>query len=95
MANRWSHHAGKRQLLRPQRVWLEEGALLRDAGRLAGIPGVLLHGHLDLNTPLGTTWELTRTWPDAKLLALPDPGHQSSDTKRDRMLSALDKFARE
>ena len=25
-------------------AWLEEGALLRDAGRLAGIPGVLIHG---------------------------------------------------
>ena len=33
-------------------AWLEEGALLRDAGRLAGIPGVLIHGRLDLGGPL-------------------------------------------
>src|SRR6266540_2996414 len=35
-------------------AWLEEGALLRDAGRLAGIPGVLIHGRLDLSGPLDT-----------------------------------------
>ena len=34
-------------------AWLEEGALLRDASRLAGIPGVLIHGRLDLGSPLG------------------------------------------
>ena len=28
--------------------------LLRDAGRLAGIPGVLIHGRLDLSGPLDT-----------------------------------------
>ena len=33
------------------RAWLEDGALLRDAGRLAGIPGVLVHGRLDLSCP--------------------------------------------
>ena len=32
-------------------AWLEEGALLRDAGRLAGIPGVLIHGRLDMGSP--------------------------------------------
>ena len=25
-------------------AWIEEGALLRDAGRLSGVPGVLIHG---------------------------------------------------
>lgn len=65
-------------------AWLEEGALLRDAGRLAGIPGVLIHGRLDLSGPLDTAWELARAWPDAKLVALRDSGHQGSDTKRDR-----------
>ena len=33
-------------------AWLEEGQLLRDARRLAGIPGVLIHGRLDLGGPL-------------------------------------------
>lgn len=76
-------------------AWLEEGALLRDAGRLAGIPGVLIHGRLDLSAPVDTAWELARAWPDAELIVLDDSGHQASDSKRERMLSALDRFARE
>jgi proline iminopeptidase len=75
-------------------AWLEEGVLLRDAGRLAGIPGVLIHGRLDLSGPLDTAWELARAWPDAELVAVHDSGHQGSDTMRERMLSALGKFAR-
>jgi proline iminopeptidase len=76
-------------------AWLEEGALLRDAGRLAGIPGVLIHGRLDLSGPLDTAWELARAWPDAELVALRDSGRQGSDTMHERTLSALDKFARQ
>lgn len=75
-------------------AWLEEGTLLRDAGRLAGIPGVLIHGRLDLGGPLDTAWELARAWPDAELVAVRDAGHQGSDTTRERLRSALDTFAR-
>lgn len=56
-------------------AWLEEGVLLRDAGRLAGIPGVLIHGRLDLSCPLDTAWELARGWPDdAELVTPQTPG---------------------
>ncbi len=76
-------------------AWLEEGVLLRDAGRLAGIPGVLIHGRLDLSGPLDTAWELARAWPDAELIAVTDSGHTGSDTVRDRVLGALDTYARQ
>jgi proline iminopeptidase len=74
-------------------AWLEEGQLLRDAGRLAGIPGVLLHGRLDLGSPLDTAWALARAWPDAELVVVEDSGHTGSGTMRDRKLHALDVFA--
>ncbi|MCC2278757.1 prolyl aminopeptidase [Streptomyces sp. ET3-23] len=74
-------------------VWLEEGALLRDAGRLAGIPGVLIHGRLDLGGPLVTAWELARAWPDAELTVVEDAGHLGSATMRGHVLAALDGFA--
>jgi proline iminopeptidase len=74
-------------------AWLEEGALLRAAGRLAGIPGVLIHGRLDLSCPLDTAWELARAWPDAELVAPADSGHLGSDSKRRSLLAALDRFA--
>ena len=47
--------------------WLDENAVIRDAGRLAGIPGVLIHGRLDLSCPVDTAWELARAWPGAEL----------------------------
>jgi proline iminopeptidase len=53
-------------------AWLEEGALLRDAHRLAGIPGVLIHGRLDMGSPLRTAWEVARAWPDARLVVIDD-----------------------
>ncbi|MDQ1722666.1 MAG: proline iminopeptidase [Pseudonocardiales bacterium] len=74
-------------------AWLEEGQLIRNAGRLAGIPGVLIHGRLDLSCPLDTAWELAQAWPDAQLVALPDAGHQGSASKRAASLEALDRFA--
>ena len=64
------------------------------AGRLAGIPGVLIHGRLDLSGPLDTAWELAKAWPDAELVAVRDSGHTGSTTMREQMVSALDRFAR-
>jgi len=74
-------------------AWLEEGELIRDAGKLAGIPGVLIHGRLDLSCPMDTAWDLVQRWPDAELVALDDCGHKAAPSKRAALLSALDRFA--
>lgn len=74
-------------------AWLEEGALLRDAGRLAGIPGVLIHGRLDLSGPLDTAWALTHAWPGSELVTVTDSGHTGSDAMRAEIRAALDRFA--
>jgi proline iminopeptidase len=74
-------------------AWLDEGALLRDAVRLAGIPGVLIHGRLDLGSPLDTAWELTKVWPEAELVVVHDSGHTGSATMRAEKVWALDRFA--
>ena len=75
-------------------AWLEDGALLRDANRLAGIPGVLIHGRLDMGSPLGTAWELARVWPDAQLIVIDDSGHTGSEAMKDAILRTLDRFVR-
>jgi proline iminopeptidase len=75
-------------------AWLPDGALLRDAGRLAGIPGVLVHGRLDLGCPLDTAWELARAWPDSRLVVVDDSGHTGSATLNEDLRGALDLFAR-
>lgn len=76
-------------------VWLAEGELLREAGRLAGIPGVLVHGRFDLGGPLTTAWELHRAWPDSELIVVEDAGHLGGPTTRGHLLRALDRFATE
>jgi proline iminopeptidase len=56
---------------------------------------VLIHGRLDLGSPLGTAWELARVWHDAELIVIPDSGHTGSDAMRREIVGALDRFARE
>ncbi len=74
-------------------MWLDDDELLRNADRLAGIPGVLIHGRLDLGAPLETPWLLDRAWPDAELVVIDDSGHTGSDALRKRIVAALDDFA--
>lgn len=74
-------------------AWLDDGRLLRDAHRLAGIPGVLVHGRLDLSAPLRTAWELARAWPGAELRIIEDSGHTGSPAMADAVREAVDRFA--
>lgn len=74
-------------------AWLPEEVLLREAHRLAGIPGVLIHGRLDIGGPLDTAWQLSRAWPDAHLVVVEAAGHLGSGATRDHVLDALDQFA--
>jgi proline iminopeptidase len=76
-------------------AWLEDGVLLRNAGALAGIHGVLIHGRLDLDAPLITAWELNQAWPDSELILVRGAGHSSSDPgMSEAIIAATDRFAR-
>ncbi|RZQ62862.1 prolyl aminopeptidase [Amycolatopsis suaedae] len=59
-------------------AWLEPGQLIRDAGKLAGIPGVIVQGRYDVVCPPVTAYELHRAWPDSRLHLLP-AGHAVTD----------------
>lgn len=75
-------------------AWLEDGILLRNAHRLAGIPGVMVQGRLDLQAPLVTAWELAKVWPDAELVIVPNAGHSSGDTgMTEAIIAATDHLA--
>jgi proline iminopeptidase len=75
-------------------AWLDDGILLREAASLAGIPGVMVHGRLDLGAPLVTAWELARAWPDAELVIVSGAGHSSSDPgMSEAVVAATDHFA--
>ncbi|MCL4543129.1 MAG: prolyl aminopeptidase [Chloroflexi bacterium] len=74
-------------------AWLEDGALLRDAGRLAGIPGVLVHGRIDLSGPLDIAWHLSQAWPESELVVIDEAGHGWGDPgMSDALVAATDRF---
>ena len=73
-------------------AFLEDGALLRGASRLAGIPGALIHGRLDISGPPDTAWALARAWPDADLVLVDDAGH-GGDSMTPAVLDAINRFA--
>jgi proline iminopeptidase len=75
-------------------AFIEEGALLCDAPRLAGIPGVLIHGRLDVSGPVEFAWLLARAWPGAELVLVDDAGHGAGfPSTMDAILAATNRFA--
>jgi proline iminopeptidase len=75
-------------------AWLEDGILLREAGSLAGIPGVLIHGRLDFGAPLVTAWELAQAWADSELVIVTNAGHASTDPgMSEALIAATNRFA--
>jgi proline iminopeptidase len=76
------------------RGWLEEGQLLANASRLAGIPGVIVQGRYDMCTPPVTAWDLKQAWPEVELIIVPDGGHLFSEPGvTDGLIRATDRFA--
>ncbi|MFE2378697.1 prolyl aminopeptidase [Streptomyces sp. NPDC059398] len=73
-------------------AWLEEDQLLRNAYKLAGIPGVLVHGRHDMAAPVHTAWELAKAWPGARLHIIEDSGHTGSDAMRRATRAAVEEF---
>jgi proline iminopeptidase len=71
-------------------AFLEEGQLIRDAGALHGIPGVLIHGRYDVSSPLETAWKLHDAWPGSELHVVADAGHGAGSLPA-RIVEAMDR----
>ncbi len=76
-------------------AWLDDGALLRGADALAGIPGVMVNGRFDFQAPLGNAWELSRVWPQAELIVVDNAGHAANETIALELTRAIDRLAGE
>lgn len=75
--------------------WWEEGQLIRDATRLAGIPAVIVQGRYDMCTPAMTAWDLHLAWPEAEFHLISDAGHAFDEPGiLDALIRATDRFAR-
>lgn len=68
--------------------FMEPDQLLRDADRLAGIPGYIVHGRYDVVCPVEQAVALHRVWPQADLRIVPDAGHSAAEPGITRELVA-------
>jgi proline iminopeptidase len=74
--------------------WLEEGQLLRDAHRLRGIPGTIIHGRYDMPCPVRYAYTLHKAWPEADFHLIEGAGHAFTEPGiLDRLMRATDHFA--
>ena len=73
--------------------FLEDGVLLRNADRLADIPGILINGRFDLQAPIGNAWALHEAWPRSELVVVDEAGHAPADAVERELIRASDRFA--
>jgi proline iminopeptidase len=71
--------------------FLGDEELLSGMGRLAGIPGVLIHGRLDLAGPPDVPWLVAQAWPSAELHFVRS-GHTGNDEMADRISDAYEQW---
>lgn len=74
--------------------WLQEGQLLRDAGLIAHIPGIIVQGRHDICTPPVSAYDLSKVWPTGELWIVDDAGHSAGEPGIvDGLVRATDRFA--
>ena len=56
-------------------AFLEGKEILQNMERIADIPAVLIHGRLDVSSPMQTAWELHQCWSKSRLIVLETEGH--------------------
>jgi proline iminopeptidase len=74
-------------------AFLDEDELVRNASRLNGIPGMLIHGRFDLSSPLETAWRLAGEWRTSQLRVIDDGGHGGSGRFSAAIVDALHALA--
>jgi proline iminopeptidase len=80
----WSHAA-----------WLDDGVLLDEIDRLDGVPGVLVHGRLDVSSPLDIPWELSQAWRTSEFVIVDEAAHSFAHPgMAAALVAATNRFAR-
>lgn len=74
--------------------WLEEGQLLRDAPKLVGIPGAIVHGRYDMPCSMHNAYALHKAWPDATFHLIEGAGHAFNEPGiLEALIATTDAFA--
>lgn len=51
--------------------------IIKNVDRIRHIPCVIVQGRYDVVCPMRTAWELSKAWPEAKLVIVQDAGHSA------------------
>ena len=74
--------------------FMYENQLLKEAHKLAAIPGVIVHGRYDVVCPLEQAYALHQVWPQAEFIVAPNSGHSATEAEIiHALVEATDKFA--
>lgn len=74
-------------------AWLEDGVLLRGAGALDGIPGVMVAGRSDLQAPVDNARALAQVWPGGELVVVEGAHAPTEGAMAAALVAATDRFA--
>jgi proline iminopeptidase len=75
--------------------FLDEGQLMRDVGRIAHLPAVIVQGRYDVICPPVSAYRLHQAWPGSRLRLVADAGHGALETGISRALvEATEQFKR-
>lgn len=75
--------------------FIEEDQIIKEAAKIADIPGLIVHGRYDMICPLDNAYTLHKAWPSSDLHIVRDAGHASSEPGIiDALVRATDEFAK-
>lgn len=60
-------------------VFIEENQIIKNAAKLEGIPGIIVHGRYDAVCPLDNAFALHQAWSDSELDIIRDAGHSARE----------------
>jgi proline iminopeptidase len=70
--------------------FMRPGQLMAEAGKLKGIPGIIVQGRTDFLCPPSTSHALAAAWPDAEVRIVENAGHSLYDPGiRDAVMKAI------
>ncbi len=79
-----------KRIISPTTASCSRTSLLREAGRLEGIPGIIVQGRYDLLCPPATSHALAARWRDAEIRIVEGAGHTLYDPGvRDAVMKAI------
>lgn len=71
----------------------EDGWLLKNVGKIAHIPAVIVQGRYDMPCPVRGAYDLAKAWPKAELQIIADAGHSAGEHGiTEALLNATDRF---